>query len=89
MVCKGLVAARGEQEGSGKGQDRGGGEGALSSVLCDAGKELSVLETTVDKGQSTCFDVFSQICTDSESGGGFGPGSWVRSFREQTSSPKG
>lgn len=43
MVCKGLVAARGEQEGSGKGQDRGGGEGALSSVLCDAGKELSEL----------------------------------------------
>lgn len=84
MVCKGLVAARGEQEGSGRG--RTGEEG---KVPCDAGKELSVLETTVDKGQSTCFDVFSQICTDSEGGGGFGPGSWVRSFREQTSSPEG
>lgn len=53
MVSKGLVAASVEllhREESGKGEDRGEGEYVLSSVLCEVGKQLPELETTVDKG---------------------------------------
>lgn len=77
MVSKGLVAASVELlhwEESGKGQDGGEGEYVLSSVLCEAEKQLPELETTVDKRQSTCVSVLPLICMDLERGGGFWPG---------------